>query len=82
MSEDNKQNILYFERPTMRSLFECMENWQNTEGKRFLSASIHKDGDLFCCIALTNPMEVVICSGGQTYHAFVSSGRLLVSSNK
>jgi hypothetical protein len=63
MSEDNKQNILYFERPTMRSLFECMENWQNTEGKRFLSASIHKDGDLFCCIALTNPMDVVICSG-------------------
>jgi hypothetical protein len=80
MSEANKQNILYFERPSMRSLFECMENWQNTEGKRFLSASIHKDGDLFCCIALTNPMEVVICNGmGVFNQASVIMGALAVT---
>jgi hypothetical protein len=40
-----------------------MDSWQQDSGKHLLSASIHKDKGKYCCIALTNPMEVVICSG-------------------
>jgi hypothetical protein len=44
----------------MVTLYRELENWQKESGKRFLSVSIEKDGDSFCCIALTNPTEVVI----------------------
>ena len=54
MPEDNKHNLVYFESPIMRDLYKSMEDWQKTQGKRFLSASIQQDGDNFCCIALTN----------------------------
>lgn len=59
-SEQNKHNLLYFECSSMRELFDSMENWQNTNNKRLLSLSIQQDGGNFCCIALTNPTEVVI----------------------
>jgi hypothetical protein len=62
MPEDNKHNLVYFEGPSMRDLYKSMEDWQNDNGKRFLSASIHQDGGVFCCIALTTPMEVTIVS--------------------
>jgi hypothetical protein len=60
MSEQNKRNLLYFESSSMRGLYNCMETWQNTNHKRLLSISIQQDGGSFCCIALTNPTEVVI----------------------
>jgi hypothetical protein len=37
-----------------------MEDWQKANNKRLLSVSIQQDGGKFCCIALTNPSEVVI----------------------
>jgi hypothetical protein len=44
-----------------------LESWQETNNKRFLSMNIHQDRGDFCCIALTNPTEVIITSrdGGQ-----------------
>jgi len=57
---NNKQNLQFFESGSMHSLYENMETWQQQNQKRLLSVSIHKDEDKFCCIALTNPSEVVI----------------------
>lgn len=62
MSEKNKRNMHYFESSSMRELHDCMQNWQNENNKRLLSISIQKDCGTFCCIALTNPSEVVITS--------------------
>ena len=53
-------HLLYFESSSMRGLYDCMETWQTTNQKRLLSISIQQDGGSFCCIALTNPTEVVI----------------------
>lgn len=79
MSDDNQHNILYFESTTMRGLFDELENWQNANHKRFLSTAIHRDGDSYCCIALTNPMEVVIKDSTGNFAAKVlSSGHLLI----
>jgi hypothetical protein len=64
MPEDNKHNILFFESSSMRGLYDTMESWQNTNHKRLLSMSVQQDGGTFCCIALTNPTEVVIVNGG------------------
>ena len=64
MDDDNKHNILFFEGASMRELHATMEGWQNANKKRFLSMSIQKEGEGFCCIALTNPSEVVIVSKG------------------
>ena len=52
MPDHNKHNLLYFESTTMRGLYETMEEWQQTNAKRLLSASIQKDEGVFCCIAL------------------------------
>ncbi len=62
MSNENKRNLLYFESATMRDLYDSMEQWQHANNRRLLSMSIEKDGDSYCCIALTNPTEVVITS--------------------
>jgi hypothetical protein len=63
MPEQNKRNLLYFESSSMRGLYDSMENWQNTNHKRLLSISVQQDGGNFCCIALTNPSEVLIVGG-------------------
>ena len=55
---DNKNNLLYFEEDSMRALFDAMHSWQVANQKRLLSASTQRDGNQFCCIALSNPMEV------------------------
>jgi hypothetical protein len=60
MSDDNKLNLLYFENTSMRGLYEVIENWQQENRKRLLSVNVQKDGENFCCIALTNPMDVWI----------------------
>ena len=63
MLEDNKRNLLFFEAASMRDLYEILSHWQDENRKRLLSVSIHEDRGAFCCIALTNPTEVIICSG-------------------
>jgi hypothetical protein len=73
MSSKNKRNILYFESSSMRKLYKRLREWQKKNNKRFLSISIHKDNGKFCCIALTNPSEVVITSLDGNSHADVSS---------
>ncbi|QTA77829.1 Uncharacterized protein dnl_00260 [Desulfonema limicola] len=71
MSDENKQNLQYFEASSMQKIYELLQNWQVENSKRFLSLSIQKDCDKFCCIALTNPTEVVITSSDGRYHAAV-----------
>ena len=71
MSNTNKQNLLYFESSSMRELYEHMQAWQQVNNKRLLSVNIQRDGSNFCCIALTNPTEVVITSRDGTNAASV-----------
>jgi|GEM_PF-1432146 len=73
MATDNKRNILYFEAESLRGLYTRLDEWQETSQKRFHSLSIHQDNGAFCCIALTNPTEVVITSADSCNHAAVSS---------
>jgi hypothetical protein len=54
----NKKNLLYFEEDSMRALYEKMDDWQTVNQKRLLSVSVQIDGGRFCCIALSNPMDV------------------------
>jgi hypothetical protein len=81
MSDDNKHNILYFESASMKELYETMQTWQNENEKRFLSLSLEWDGGKLCCIALTNPSEVVIVHGGWPNKdgAHVYNGQLAVT---
>lgn len=72
MSDENKRNLVYFENPTMRGLYGSMEEWQQTSNRRLLSVNVQHDGDNFCCIALTNPTEVVITSVDGKHHAGVN----------
>lgn len=81
MPDLNKRNLLYFESSSMRGLYDLMENWQNTNYKRLLSISIQQDNGNFCCIALTNPTEVVITDASGRNTAEVSRGKLLVYDN-
>jgi hypothetical protein len=72
MSDENKRNLQFFEARSMRELYDCMQAWQDANKKRFLSVSIQEDGGKFCCIALTNPSEVVITSSDGQRHAEVT----------
>ncbi len=56
----NRRNVLYFAADSMRGLFDVIDAWQQEHGKRLQSLSVQKDGNEYCCIALTNPAEVVI----------------------
>ena len=60
--DDNKRNLVYFEAPSMRELYSQMDAWQADKRKRLQSVSVHRDGDLFCCIGMTNPNEVILVS--------------------
>jgi len=62
MSMKNKQNLQFFEATSMKGLYKNMQEWQVKNEKRLLSTDIQKDGDMFTCIALTNPTEVVLCN--------------------
>ena len=62
MSMKNKQNLQFFEATSMKSLYKNMKDWQVKNEKRLLSTDIQQDGDMFTCIALTNPTEVVLCN--------------------
>lgn len=63
MSEDNKRNLHWFEAPSMRDLYASLDEWQTHHRKRFASLSVQVDGDTFCCIAVSNPTEVIIMDG-------------------
>jgi hypothetical protein len=78
MSDDNKQNLHYFEAGSMRDLFDALQAWQEEEQKRLLSLSIERDAGKFCCIALTNPTEVIIAGGSDRDTVMVRNGRLRV----
>jgi len=60
VSDVSKCNLVYFENPSMRGLYASMEEWQQANNRRLLSVSVQQDGSNYCCIALTNPAEVVI----------------------
>lgn len=62
----------------MRELYDCMQEWQVTNQKRLLSVSIQEENGKFCCIALTNPTEVVITSEDGRSHVIVEFGKLMV----
>jgi hypothetical protein len=62
----------------MKGLYETMEEWQTISGKRLLSTNVQKDSGKFCCLALSNPTEVIICCGNGNEQAKVSLGRLVV----
>ena len=80
MSDDNKRNLHYFEAQSMRTLFHQMDSWQAENRKRLLSMNVQHDGDSFCCIALTNPTEVIILDGFSDGGVDVSGGALKVRS--
>jgi hypothetical protein len=55
MPETNKRNLVYFENPSMRGLYDSMEKWQQANNRRLLSISVQQDSGNYYCIALTNP---------------------------
>ncbi|MGA3058338.1 MAG: hypothetical protein ABSE70_09955 [Candidatus Limnocylindrales bacterium] len=73
MIDENKRNIHYFEADSMARLFDSLQAWQNENEKRFLSICIEIDHDKFCCIALTNPTEVVITDASGAWKANVTT---------
>jgi hypothetical protein len=82
MPSTNKHNIQYFESATMAGLHQELEMWQIEHKKRLLSTSIEKDGDIFCCIALTNPTEVTLYDpSGQVSVDVTDAGRLRVTTD-
>jgi hypothetical protein len=76
MSDMNKRNLVFSESPSMRRLYECMDEWQQANNRRLLSVSVQRDEDNYCCIALTNPTEVVITSLHGTEYADVRNNKL------
>lgn len=80
MPDENKHNLQFFQASSMRELYDSMRKWQDANNTRLLSISIQQDGGVFCCIALTNPTEVVITSLDGRRHVEVrDSGHLFVS---
>ena len=80
MSDENKHNLLYFDSDSMRGLYEILVEWQQIYRKRLLSTNIQQDKGRFCCIALSNPTEVILCDGSGGSEARVYDGQLLVQS--
>lgn len=80
---DNKRNLEYFRAASMHDLFQALQAWQVENRKRFLSLNVERDGDEFCCIALTNPSEVVLVDGSADEYggagAWVTNGYLRVT---
>jgi len=77
--DENKRNLQYFEAQSMEGLFDALQTWQLEHEKRFLSLDIQNDQGKFCCIALTNPSEVVITDSSGHFHARVGpTGKLAV----
>ena len=60
MDDNNKNNLHFFAADSMSQLHQQLLKWQAENQKRFLSLEIQQDEGQFCCLALTNPTEVVI----------------------
>lgn len=75
---DNKRNIHYFEASSMRELFAVVDAWQVEHRTRLLSLNVERDGEGLCCIALTNPTEVIIVNGEECAGAGVTGRTLRV----
>lgn len=80
IADDNKLNLVFFESPSVRGLYDALDTWQKKTRKRLHSINIQKDGDMFSCIALTNPTEVIITDSGGD-QAMVFQGALCVSTD-
>jgi hypothetical protein len=78
VKDPNKRNLQYFEASTMAGLYDALETWQLEHEKRFLSLNVQSDNGKFCCIALTNPTEVVIMDKYGKHAVNVSLGKLEV----
>ena len=63
----------------MVALYEQLQSWQDDQQKRLLSTNIQLDCGKYCCIALTNPTEVVITDRWGTEYAVVKRGMLAVN---
>ncbi len=72
VENNNSHNLLYFESDSMRGLYDTMGKWQQDNGKRLLSTNIQRENGKVCCIALSNPGEVILVSGSTPYSAEVS----------
>jgi hypothetical protein len=70
----DKENLLYFAEDSMQALFAAMHSWQVSNQTRLLSVSVQRDGDQFCCIALSNPMEVHLVDSRGTSINAVNAG--------
>ena len=60
MDDNNKNNLHFFAANSMLELHRQLTKWQAENQKRFLSLEIQQDEGQFCCLALTNPSEVVL----------------------
>lgn len=78
---DNKRNLHYFEASSMRDLHAALDAWQVENKQRLLSLNVERDGDAFCCLALTNPTEVIIMDGRASGGASVYKTALNVWTN-
>lgn len=73
MSDTDKRNLVYFENPSMRGLYACIEEWQQASNRRLLSISVQQNGGNYCSIALTNPTEVVITNADGTQNVTIDN---------
>jgi len=70
MDDNNKNNLHFFAADSMRDMHRQLTKWQAENQKRFLSLEIQQDEGQFCCLALTNPTEVVIMARKNTYSSY------------
>ncbi len=77
--DENKRNLQDFEAPSVRELFAAMQAWQVDNNQRFHSLHVEHDAGSYCCIALTNPTEVIIKDGYFSGGVNVSNNKLSVS---
>ena len=66
MDDNNKNNLHFFAADSMSQLHQQLLKWQAENQKRFLSLEIQHDEGQFCCLALTNPTEVVLMARKKT----------------
>jgi len=78
MPKNSKRNIEFFESSSMKGLYDEMNRWQEQHEVRFLSVEIHKEGENFSCICLTNPSEVTIVGPNGCAVKVTRSGQLCV----
>ena len=80
MSSESHMNSEYCEAATMKELYVMIARWQEENKKRMLSLAVDKCRGGLCCLAVTNPMEVVIVTPpGAGPGAKVDRGRLHVT---